>query len=104
MSGMKKMRAPHSTQRAERRSEVLMVASRQNAAASLTKSRYALTVSHRQTIAGVHREQPQFVHIGGIKHAEKNVITISVRFAIARGYSANRLTVSISHRREMVAE
>jgi len=51
---MKKMSSTDSTQSTKRRSEILMIASGENAATSLTETSNPLTVRDREAIAGIH--------------------------------------------------
>src|SRR3979490_334067 len=59
MFGVEEMRAAYAAQSAQRNPQVLMIASRQNAATALAKARDPLTIRHTQPVAGIDREQPQ---------------------------------------------
>ncbi len=58
MFSVKKMSAAHASQGAKRRTQILVIASCQNAATSLAKTGNPLTVRDREAVAGVHSKQP----------------------------------------------
>ena len=83
MPGMKEMRAAHASQSTQRRSQILMIARRENTAASLSEARNALTIARRQSIARVHREKPELIEVGFVEPAQHLFVAVGVCLAIA---------------------
>src|ERR1044071_3166488 len=67
MFAVKEVCAPDAAERAERRPQILVIARRQNPAASLPEARDALTVGQTQSVAQVYGEEPEFVEVGRIE-------------------------------------
>src|SRR6266478_9233715 len=75
---VKEMRAAHATQRAERRSQILMISRRENTAAALTEARDALTILTCQSITYVNCEQPQLIEVRAVQCAQNGILCPSV--------------------------
>src|SRR5215471_5088405 len=84
MFRVKEMCLANAGQRTKRRSQVLMIACRQNSTTTPAKASDALTVGNTQTIAWVHRKQPKLIEVSRLKDTEHGVITIGVYFTVAR--------------------
>src|SRR2546423_7535316 len=83
MAAMEEMCATNSAQRAQRRSQVLMIAGGYESAASLHKPRDPLTVWNSQSVSSVDSKQPELSKISCIEHAQECVIAVGVCLAIA---------------------
>lgn len=72
-----------------------MIPRGQHASASLPKTRDALTICNRQTVAHIDREQPEFVELGLIEHTQYRIVTVSVDLTIAGRHVAEWLTAFV---------
>ena len=104
MLRVKEMRAPDSAERTQRRAEVLVIASGENAAATLVKTRDALAVSLAQSVSGINCKKPELVEVSRIEHTQNSVIPGAVNFPIASSDFIKRNAVVVFDRREMVAQ
>jgi hypothetical protein len=69
MSTVKVKRSADAAQSAQGLSQILMIASRQDAPATLPKARDASAVRGSKTVAWIDRKQPKLIEIRGIEHA-----------------------------------
>lgn len=81
-----------------------MVTRGEKSAASLTETRDPFAVTDCHSIAGIDGEEPEFVEVSRVEHAQHEVVTFGVCFSIARGDFINRIPNFIPDRREMVAQ
>src|ERR1051325_3886054 len=104
MFGVKEVRSTYAAERAQRRPQVLMIARREDAAASLPEARDATAIHLAQPVACVHGEEPELVEVGRIETAQHAVVTLGVCLAVARRDLAERMSLVVCERREMLAE
>src|ERR1700687_1215905 len=94
---VKEMRAAHAPQGAERRSQILMIARRENSAASLPEARNALTICDTQPITRIDCEKPYFIKLARVELAQHLVVAVGVRLAIPRSYLIKRFTMVVGN-------
>jgi hypothetical protein len=80
-----------------------VIARRENAAASLVKTRDALAVGARQPVSRIDCEKPELVDISCVEHAQDNVVPFRVDFAIARCDLVDGRLVVVLYRSQMIA-
>ena len=98
------MRAAHAAERAERRSEIVVVASREDSAAAFVKARDAFAIGLRQTVSGVDREEPELVEVRGIERAQHRIVARSVFLTIPRRDLVTRSSLLVFDRTEMIPQ
>jgi hypothetical protein len=104
MLRVKEMRAPDSAQRTQRRSEILVIARGENAAAALVKTRDSFAVGVGQSVSGIDGKQPKLVDISLIEHAQDGVVAVCVCLSIACSDFVKRDAVVVFERREMISQ
>src|SRR5712692_4309694 len=98
------MRATKATQRAERRSQILMITGGENSSTFLAKARNAFTVRGTQTVAVVHGEEPKFIKLRCVEGTQYDIVAVSVPLSITRINLAERLTTFIFEGSKMFAK
>src|SRR6266849_4213292 len=92
---VKKMRAAYAAQGAKRRSQILMIARRENSAASLPEARNALTICDTQPITRIDGENPYFIKLARVELAQHLVVAVGVCLAIPRSRLIKRVPMIV---------
>src|ERR1043165_9447957 len=101
---VKEVCASNAAERAQRRSEIVVIARRKNAAASFVKARDAFAVGLRQTVTSIDRKQPELVEIRFVELAQQRIVAGRIRLAIACGDLIERRALFVSERTQVFAQ
>ncbi len=103
MPRMEEMRTPHLAQGAHGTAQILVISCDQQSAASLVKPNNALAVCGGEAVPRVHGEQPEFIDVRAIEHAQHRILR-SHGGAIARRHAEEWMAGLVDQRGQIVGE
>ena len=97
------VRGADTAERADRAPEIHVIAGDEQAAAAAPEARDRRAVGFVQTVAGIHREQPELV-VAGLVEGGEHRIGRSDRPPVARGHARERPALRALQRLEMAPQ